>query len=104
MRDAIMLRCPTDFKSELRRLVQELLLLQLELLKTLADDPAGYVPQLTLISKAFSNVQHLINCLRPYQASGRHAWCRGWCESSASTGPAGRALCTEAPVWVDERV
>lgn len=58
---------PVDFKAELRHLCQEILFLQLELLKTLSDNPAGYAAQLTLISKAFSNVQHLINCLRPYQ-------------------------------------
>ncbi|MEW5302552.1 MAG: hypothetical protein WDW38_002300 [Sanguina aurantia] len=64
------LRCPgvADFKGELSHLQGELMCLFLELLRTLVQNPSGYAPQLTMINQVFSNMQHLINALRPHQA------------------------------------
>lgn len=63
---AFPLRAP-DFKGELSHLQGELMCLFLELLKTLVQNPSGYAPQLTMINQVFSNMQHLINALRPHQ-------------------------------------
>ncbi|MEW5302551.1 MAG: hypothetical protein WDW38_002300 [Sanguina aurantia] len=57
-----------DFKGELSHLQGELMCLFLELLRTLVQNPSGYAPQLTMINQVFSNMQHLINALRPHQA------------------------------------
>ncbi|GLC39591.1 hypothetical protein PLESTB_000809500 [Pleodorina starrii] len=57
-----------DFKGELRRLSGELMFMFLELLKTLAEKPAGYAQQLTTVNVLLSNLVQLANLMRPHQA------------------------------------
>ena len=40
-----------------------------ELLKTLVEDPDSYPTPLTALNQVFSNMQHLVNVLRPVQAA-----------------------------------
>lgn len=58
-----------DVKGELHRLSRELILLYGELLKVLVEDPDGYPVTLTALNQVFSNMQHLVNVLRPVQAA-----------------------------------
>lgn len=57
-----------DAKAELLRLNQLLLVLFIELLSVLVEQPGSYAETLTRVIGALQNMQHLINDLRPQQA------------------------------------
>lgn len=56
-----------DYKSELRDLVNELMLLFLELLRTLVEAPEAYAGPLARVMQALAAAQHLVNMARPDQ-------------------------------------
>lgn len=60
-----------DAKAELLKLNQLLLVLFLELLSVLVEQPTAYAETLTRLIAALQNMQHLVNLLRPQQASPR---------------------------------
>eukprot|EP00195_Chlamydomonas_chlamydogama_P011426 CAMPEP_0202902324 /NCGR_PEP_ID=MMETSP1392-20130828/16789_1 /ASSEMBLY_ACC=CAM_ASM_000868 /TAXON_ID=225041 /ORGANISM="Chlamydomonas chlamydogama, Strain SAG 11-48b" /LENGTH=193 /DNA_ID=CAMNT_0049589073 /DNA_START=74 /DNA_END=652 /DNA_ORIENTATION=- len=57
-----------DIRSELDRLLTELMLLFSELLRSLEEAPQQYAPHLNALNQVLSNMQHLINMARPVQA------------------------------------
>jgi len=58
---------PPDAKAELLKLNQALLVLFLELLSVLVEQPSAYAETLTRVIGALQNMQHLVNTLRPEQ-------------------------------------
>jgi hypothetical protein len=57
----------TDAKAELLRLNRALLVLFLELLSVLVEQPGGYAESVTKVIGALQNMQHLVNLQRPVQ-------------------------------------
>jgi hypothetical protein len=60
---------PPDAKAELLRLNRALLVLFLELLSVLVEQPSAYAETLTRVIGALQNMQHLVNMTRIDQAS-----------------------------------
>jgi hypothetical protein len=58
---------PPDSKAELLKLNQALLVLFLELLSVLVEQPSAYAETLTRVIAALQNMQHLVNLRRPEQ-------------------------------------
>lgn len=57
-----------DIKGELSRLNTEMIFVYSELLRVLVENPANYASPLNTLNQLMSNMQHLINMLRPIQA------------------------------------
>ncbi len=56
-----------DIKGELGRLNTELMFVFSELLRVMVENPASYPSPLNTLNQLFSNMQHLVNMLRPIQ-------------------------------------
>ena len=56
-----------DAKGELLKLNQALLVLFLELLSVLVEQPSAYAEAVTKVIAALQNMQYLVNALRPQQ-------------------------------------
>ena len=61
------LRTYADYKAELARLSRELMIVYMELLRVLIDNPANYASPLNTLNLVLANMQYLINGLRPVQ-------------------------------------